>query len=112
MRHCLRNTAAGWKDHGNSNHVYQPGGLHYDPHAAITNLGWVNDSTGETGRSNRQAVYDWLKQSSTNQAYVQDRFGNVAYLGTRENQHGTQFVQTYWDQTWTDNLLALPECVN
>ena len=87
-------------------------GQHYDPHAAITNLGWVNDSTGETGKSTRQAVYDWLKQSATNQAYVRDGFGNVAYLGTRENQHGTQFVQTYRDRTWTDNLLALPECVN
>jgi len=92
--------------------INKAGGQHYDPHVAITNLGWVNDSTGETGESSRQAVYDWLKQNPTNQAYVRDGFGNVAYLGARENQHGTQFVQTYRDQTWTDNLLALPECVN
>ena len=69
--------------------INKAGGQHYDPHVAITNLGWVNDSTGEMGKSTRQAVYDWL-QNSTNQAYVRDGFGNVAYLGTRENQHGTQ----------------------
>ena len=92
--------------------INKAGGQHYDPHTAITNLGWVNDSTGEPGKSTRQAVYDWLKQNSGNQAYVTDRFGNKAYLYPRENQHGTQFVQTYSDQTWTDNLLALPECVN
>jgi len=92
--------------------INKAGGQHYDPHTAISDLGWVNDSTGKTGKSARQAVYDWLKQSSENQAYVIDRFGNRAYLFPRENQHGTQFVQTVRDRVWTDNLLALPECVN
>ena len=82
--------------------INKAGGQHYDPHTAISHLGWVNDATGATGKSSRQAVYDWLKQNS----------GNQAYLYPRENQHGTQFVQTFRDQTWTDNLLALPECVN
>lgn len=87
-------------------------GQHYDPHAAISDLGWINDGTGKTGKSTRQALYDWLKQNSANQAYVTDAFGNRAYLYPRENQRGTQFVQTFRDQTWTDNLLALPECVS
>lgn len=91
--------------------INKAGGQHYDPHTAITNLGWV-DSSGKTGKSTRETVYDWLKQNSENRAYVEDRFGNRAYLYPRENQHGTKFVQTFRDQTWTDNLLALPECVN
>jgi len=92
--------------------INKAGGQHYDPHTAITNLGWVNESDGKTGKNTRVEIYNWLKQNSANQAYVTDQFGNQAYLYPRENQHGTQFVQTYRDQTWTDNLLALPECVN
>ena len=92
--------------------INKAGGQHYDPHTAITNLGWVNESNGKTGKNTRVEIYNWLKENPANQAYVRDQFGNVAYLGTRENQRGTQFVQTYRDQTWTDNLLALPECMN
>ena len=92
--------------------ISKAGGRHYDPHTAITDVGWVNDVTGATGRSTRQAVYDWLKQAATNRAYVQDWSGNRAYVYPRESAHGTKFVQTAADQVWTDNLLALPECVH
>jgi hypothetical protein len=92
--------------------INKAGGQHYDPHTAITNLGWLNESTGNTGKSTRLEIYNWLKKDSTNQAYVTDRLGNKAYLYPRENPNGTKFVQTYRDQTWTDNLLALPECMN
>jgi hypothetical protein len=91
--------------------INKAGGQHYDPHAAISDLGWINDSTGATGKSSRVQVYDWLKQSSDNRAYVLDRFGNKAFLYPRENSNGTKFVQTFADRTWTDNLLYLPECV-
>jgi len=92
--------------------INKAGGQHYDPHTAITNLGWTNESTGKSGKSTRLEVYDWLKQSSSNTAYVLDRFGNKAYLYPRENSLGTKFVQTFADRVWTDNLLALPECIN
>ena len=92
--------------------INKASGQHYDPHTAVAYLGWINDSTQQTGKSSRLEVYTWLKQNSTNQAYVTDRFGNKAYLFPRENERGTQFVQTVRDRVWTDNLLALPECVN
>jgi hypothetical protein len=92
--------------------INKAAGQHYDPHTAITNLGWTNDATGEAGKSTRLQVYEWLKQSTTNQAYVQDWAGNRAYVYPRENQHGTKYVQTAADRTWTNNLLALQECVN
>ena len=39
-----------------------------------------------------------------------DMFGNKAYVATRENAYGTQYLQTYADRVWTDNLLSLTEC--
>jgi hypothetical protein len=91
--------------------INKAGGWHDDPHCAISDLGWVNDADGKIGKSTRIAVYEWLKENSAHQAYVQDSYGNLAYLYPRENSGGTKFVQTYADKTWTDNLLALPECV-
>jgi len=85
-------------------------GYHLDPHHAIESLGWLNDGTGETGKSTRLQVYEWLKANNNNTAYVLDRFGNKAFLYPRENAAGTKFVQTYADRVWTDNLLSLPEC--
>jgi hypothetical protein len=86
-------------------------GWHDDPHSAISNLGWINETTSNSGKSTRLEIYDWLKQNSNNSAYVIDRAGNKAYLYTRENSAGTKFVQTYADKVWTDNLLSLPECI-
>lgn len=84
-------------------------GYHQDPHHAISYLGWTEDGIGNTGKSTRLDVYDWLKNKN-GAAYVLDRFGNKAYLYPRENAAGTKFVQTYGDKVWTNNLLSLPEC--
>lgn len=83
--------------------------FHADPHHAIESVGWLNDQTGETGKSTREAVYNWIKNED-GAAYVLDSRNNRARVGTRENAYGTKFLQTYADQVWTDNLLALPEC--
>lgn len=83
-------------------------GFHADPHHAIESVGWVNDQTGETGKSAREAVYNWIRNNGI--AYVLDSRNNRARVGTRENTYGTKFLQTYADDVWTDNLLALPEC--
>ena len=90
--------------------INKSGGYHADPHHAIENLGWVNEQTGQTGKSTRLQVYDWLKNQQGS-AYVRDSRGNTAYLGPREHANGTRFVQTHADRVWTDNLLALPECL-
>lgn len=84
-------------------------GFHDDPHEAISELGWVNEDTGESRRSDRLTIYNWLKNEN-GVAYVMDRLGNKAYLYPRENSRGTRYVQTYADGVWTDNLLSLPEC--
>ena len=89
--------------------INKEGGYHHDPHHAIEYLGWVNEATGETGKSARLVIYDWLKNKD-GVAYVRDIFGNKVYLYPKENAAGTKFVQTYADNVWTDNLLSLPEC--
>ena len=91
--------------------INKAGGEHYDPHSAISHLGWINPATNEKGKSTRLEIYEWLKNNSENRAYVTDRSGNKAYLYPRVSAHGTKFVQTYADRVWTDNLLSLPECV-
>jgi hypothetical protein len=85
-------------------------GVHSDPHSAILTLGWKDDLTGNTGKSSREQVYEWLKHQN-GVAYVVDQYGNKAYVFPRENSFGTKFVQTAADRAWTDNLLALPECL-
>jgi hypothetical protein len=89
--------------------INKSGGRHADPHHAIEYLGWTNERSGETGKSTRLEVYDWIKNKS-GAAYVRDNRGNTANVGTREHTNGTKYLQTYADKVWSDNLLALPEC--
>jgi hypothetical protein len=89
--------------------INKAGGDHADPHHAIEALGWVNEQSGETGKSTRIEVYEWLKNKQGT-AYVRDSRGNIAQVGIREHRNGTRYLQTYADGVWTDNLLALPEC--
>jgi hypothetical protein len=89
--------------------IRKSGGNHADPHHAIEDLTWINEETGEKGVSTRLTIYDWILNKN-GAAYVKDFRGNKAIVGTRENTHGTKYLQTYADQVWTDNLLALPEC--
>jgi len=89
--------------------INKSSGYHADPHHAIEYLGWTNEQSGETGKSTRLEVYDWIKNKSGT-AYVRDDRGNTANVGTREHTNGTKYLQTYADKFWSDNLLALPEC--
>jgi hypothetical protein len=89
--------------------INKSGGYHADPHHAISHLGWVGDGTSKTGKNTRLEIYNWIKDQNGT-AYVLDSRGNKALVRTREHSNGTKYLQTYADQVWTDNLLALPEC--
>lgn len=41
--------------------INKSGGYHADPHHAISDLGWVQDGTGKTGKSTRLEIYGWIK---------------------------------------------------
>ena len=88
--------------------INKASGHHEEPHEAVSHYGWVDESTKNTGRSDRQVMVDWVKQG--NKAYVRDAQGNTAYCAVRKSSRGTEFLQTYADGKYTDNLLSLPEC--
>jgi uncharacterized protein DUF3892 len=76
--------------------------LRQDPHHGITHLG------GETWRWTRQQVVTSI-EAKTNTFYtlVGGTRTNVAVV---DGPNG-KYVRTHADGKWTDNLLALPECV-
>jgi hypothetical protein len=72
-------------------------------HEHISMLRWTNGQ--ETKNSTRADMVTWVKGGG--QAYV-SAGGYTAYLRVRESSTGTEYVQTYADGDWKDNLLALP----
>ena len=88
--------------------INKDNGNHHNPHEAIAYLGWMNESTGQRGKSSRLEMVKFILSGNT--AYVTDRYGNKAYLYVRTSVLGNKYVQTYADGTPTDNLLELPEC--
>jgi len=77
--------------------IKKSNGYHEDPHHAISELGWTNEQTNETGRSTRMEMFDWIKNQN-GVALVADARGNKARVGARENANGTKYVQTYADR--------------
>jgi hypothetical protein len=87
--------------------INKDAGNHENPYTAISNLGWVNDSSGETGKSTRLQMYDFVNGGG--EAYVQVGAAR-AVLITAVTPGGTKYVKTQADSTTRDNLLKLPEC--
>lgn len=88
--------------------INKDNGDHFDPHEAITHLGWINESTNESGKCTLKQMVDFLEKK--NSAYVKDAWGNVAYLVVRISRFGNKFVKTLADGKETNNLLSLVEC--
>jgi len=88
--------------------INKDNGDHYDPHEAITHLGWVSDSSGKSGKSTRAQMVKFIEGGGM--AYVKDNVGNKAYLEVRTSPSGNKFVKTVADGKETDNLLYLVEC--
>ena len=70
-------------------------------HEAITHLG------GSTWHWPRQKVVDSIN-AKTNTFFTRVA-GKRAEVGVVDGPHG-QYLRTYADGVWNDNLLALPEC--
>jgi hypothetical protein len=74
-------------------------------HRHITRLTWKTKS--KTGYMTLSRIVGWLDEGK--EAYVEDEFGDRAYLRTRRSSKtGLRYVQTCADGVWQDNLLALP----
>ena len=64
-------------------------------------------SGGVEKEATRQAMVDWLDEK-TNQAIVYSRDRkNSSYVGVVHRTSGPDYIRTYADGKWTDNLLAL-----
>ncbi len=88
--------------------INKDGGNHNNPHEAISHYGWLNESTGKSGKETRPDMVAWVEKGNT--AYVKDNNGNTAKCGVRTSKNGIKFLQTYSDGYYNDNLLSLPEC--
>lgn len=88
--------------------INKDSGNHYDPHEAITHLGWINENDNSRGRLTRQEMVKFIDGGG--QAYVKDAYGNVAYLITVTSISGLRYVKTEPDSTTSNNLLELREC--
>lgn len=90
--------------------INKDNGNHENPHTAISFLGWVNEETGKSDKISRLDLYNWIKDKNGT-AYVKDSLGGKVFVKTAITANGTKYVRTYSNNTPTDNLLSLPECV-
>jgi hypothetical protein len=82
--------------------IHMVGGVR---HEHIADVRWTNIDTKETGQATRQQMVDWLRQSSSNHAWV---YGGGRWIEVRVVNANPPYIQTYADDVPTDNLLALP----
>lgn len=89
--------------------INKDNGNHYNRHEAIEYFGWLNESTQVSGKSSLEEMIKFLRNGNT--AYVVNRYNNSdrAYLYIN-SRNGREFLQTYADGQWSDNLLQLDEC--
>lgn len=86
--------------------VRKDNGNHHNPHEAISHYKWVNEGSGSTGFTDREAMVKWISEG--NLAYVSSQDGTAdCYINTSAS--GLRFLQTNADSRSSNNLLNLPE---
>lgn len=88
--------------------IEKDNGNHYNPHEAISTLGWFNEYNSQSGRCSRLEMVKFIEDG--NQAYVVDVYRNKVYLVVKVSVGNNKYVQTQTDGRLTNNLLELPEC--
>lgn len=78
-------------------------------HEHITEVRWVGIESGKHGSSTRQEMVDWLDKSDGNRAVVGDYPLDYVEVGVWHRANAPDYIRTYANETWTDNLLSLPE---
>jgi len=75
----------------------------------IANVKYTN-ADGVRKETSRQGMVDWLNKSKANKAivYSRDRRSS-AYVGVVDRTNAPDYIRTFADGKWNDNLLALPE---
>jgi hypothetical protein len=87
--------------------IKKDNGNHLNPHEAITDFRWVDETDGKMGRSTRQRMVQWMEQEG-GKAYV-GMGASKAWCYVNVSAKGNKFLQTHADGKWANNLLSLPE---
>lgn len=90
--------------------INKDNGNHMNPYEAITHFEWTEDNTKKNGRSTLQEMITFIEGGG--KAYVKDRRENISYLEVRTSTFGgNKYVRTIPDNTSSNNLLELDECL-
>lgn len=76
-------------------------------HEHIAYLEWRNDESGEVGRSSRQNMVNYIRQNGNEAVWCPDRNGGPSAWVHINNNGRIEYVQTFADGRWTNNLLSL-----
>ena len=77
-------------------------------HEHISEVKYTNN--GKTDTASRQTMVDWLDESDDNKAIVYSKNrAEKSWVGTVHRANLPDYIRTYADGEWNDNLLALPE---
>jgi hypothetical protein len=87
--------------------ISKDGGNHENPYVAISFLNWVSEQSGQSGRTSRTDMHDFVAKGG--EVYVQAGAAR-ARLIAEVSSRGNKYVKTRADSTTADNLLTLPEC--
>jgi len=77
-------------------------------HEHIASLDWRNDETGATGHSTRAEFVAYIRANGNNSVWCPDRIGGPSAWVHINNNGQVEYVQTFADGRWTNNLLSLP----
>lgn len=77
----------------------------------IAEVKYISVNGVDIKRATRQAMIEWLDGSEENQAIVRSTTDprQFSYVGVVHRDNAPDYIRTYANGEWDDNLLALPE---
>lgn len=75
-------------------------------HESINNYKWRGRETGEVGSSDKQTLVAWVDDNGI--AYAGSGAQQVRVGAVHPTSGASPYLRTYADETWSNNLLALP----
>jgi hypothetical protein len=78
-------------------------------HEHIAGLFWRDDASGLTGYKTRPEMVSYVKTYGVGSVWCPDQYGGSGQWVHTNTNGRVEYVQTFADGRWTDNLLALPE---
>lgn len=77
-------------------------------HEHIEYLWWTSDQGGGNGCYTRDQMVAYVKHNGNASVYSRDQNGGKSAWVHANNNGRVEYVQTFADGRWTNNLLSLP----